>query len=421
MILIIVSGCSQQLTVDVAIEDKLHSTNSRAEIDFNFGWKFSHTEDSNAYKSIYDDTDWRSIRLPHDWSIEKEYSQTNTAGATGYLPGGTGWYRKNFATPKGGGVTQILFDGIYNHSEVWINGQSLGKRPYGYAPFHYDLTPYLKKNGNDNVIAVYVDRTRYVDSRWYTGSGIYRNVKLITTNKIHVPVWGTFITTPKIDNNSATVNIKTILKNQSTNNEALIQHISITDPSGKTIANKSIPVNVSPNNSIELENQLIVKHPKFWDITAPNLYKVTTTFTRKNNLLDNQLNSSLESLIDKTTTRFGIRTLVNDPETGFYLNGKNIKIKGVNLHHDGGLVGAAVPKGVWKRRFTTLKAAGVNAIRTAHNPASQEFLDLCDEMGFLVQAEAFDEWDNPKDKRKNFNQQGEVDYITESYSENFAA
>ena len=380
----------------------------RQEVDFNFGWKFTKQKVHDAYRIELDDSKWQNVRLPHDWSIEQPYSQENTAGATGYLPGGVGWYRKHFKSPTSNGKTEILFDGVYNHSKVWINGHLLGERPYGYAAFHYDLTPYLNKNGGDNVIAVYVDRTRYIDSRWYTGSGIYRHVKLITTNKLHIPIWGTFITSEQVSTTHATVKVQTQINNDSAEQASISVITELIDAAGKHVAHHSTTAKIAAGSSTSITQNIAVNKPQLWDIDSPHLYSAKTSIVKNSHA------------IDIKTTSFGIRSLRNDANLGFFLNGKNIKIKGVNIHHDGGLVGAAVPKDVWERRLQRLKEAGVNAIRTAHNPPSDEFLTLCDEMGFLVQAEAFDEWDNPKDKRKNFNQSGEVDYITQSYSHYFS-
>ncbi|AWB65013.1 glycoside hydrolase family 2 [Saccharobesus litoralis] len=377
------------------------------EVDFNFGWKFILADEENAQSVTYKDDHWQAIRLPHDWSIELAYTQQQTAGATGYLPGGIGWYRKQFKTPKSD-MSQILFDGIYNHSKVWINGHLLGYRPYGYVPFHYDLTPYLYRDGRINTLAVRVDRSRYVDSRWYTGSGIYRNVKLINTDKIHVPIWGQYVTTPHIDNTDAQVQVQTELKNSLNKSVEIDAITDIQELSGQVITSRKTTATLDANQMTVVKHHLNINHPKLWDVNNPNLYLATTRFLHKG------------KLVDQITTRFGIRSFRNDPAQGFFLNGQPLKIKGVNLHHDGGLVGAAVPKGVWQRRLTTLKQAGVNAIRTAHNAPSQAFLELCDEMGFLVQNEIFDEWDNPKDKRKNFNLSGASDYVSQSYSDYFA-
>ena len=382
------------------------------ERDFNFEWKFTHLPLGTDQSLTLDDRQWRDIRLPHDWSIEAPYSQENTAGATGYLPGGEGWYRKQFTTPVLASgrpaKTQVLFDGVYNHSEVWINGHSLGKRPFGYAPFYHDLTPHLKTDGSQNLLTVYVDRARYVDSRWYPGSGIYRNVKLITSDQVHLPIWGTTIKTPEVTTEQASVVVEVTVQNDSTQAQMLDIGVTIENASGDIVAAPSVIVDVPAKQAGSIAETLVVAEPRLWDIDSPNLYVAKLELRRGGTLLDS------------TDERFGIRDFKNDPDEGFSLNGRNLKIKGVNLHHEAGLVGAAVPKGVWQRRLEILKEAGVNAIRTAHNPASNEFLELCDEMGFLVQEEAFDEWDNAKDKRRNFYKRGEVDYIEQGYNLDFA-
>lgn len=405
-------GCSQLLSPEASAKQntgsqKITQVETTANQDFNFDWKFSLSEGGNRYQVNYDDSQWKNVRLPHDWSIEADYTQENTSGATGYLPAGKAWYRKHFETPNAQ-VVQVLFDGIYNHSKVWVNGHLLGYRPNGYVPFHYDLTPYLFKDGRQNVIAVEVDRSRYVDSRWYTGSGIYRNVKLITNNNIHIPIWGDYITTPKITDEQAWVKLQTEINNRQDKAEALDIKTQIFNPNGQLVSSKRQTLMVKAKQTATLNRELTIENPNLWDIDAPNLYTASTQIYKG------------EQLLDSIKTQFGVRYFKNDPNKGFYLNGRNIKIKGVNLHHDAGLVGAAVPKGVWKRRLSKLKQAGVNAIRTAHNSPSKEFLELCDEMGFLVQDEIFDEWHNPKDKRKNFNQTGDGAHETQSYSDYFA-
>jgi len=385
---------------------------ARQEVDFNFGWKFTKAPVSGGESIEFDDGHWQDVRLPHDWSIESGYTQENTSGATGYLPGGEGWYRKHFSTPTladgQSANTQVLFDGVYNHSEVWINGHSLGKRPSGYAPFHHNLTPYLTTDGVDNVIAVYVDRTRYIDTRWYAGSGIYRNVKLIVTGQVHTPIWSTTIKTVDVESDQAKLIVESTVKNDVAQAYSLNILTSIQDSSGQMVSSSHTQLRVEANTKKAFQQDISLPKPQLWDIDSPSLYSAKIEIFNG------------KQLLDSTETRFGVRTLKNDPNLGFFLNGKNLKIKGVNLHHDAGLVGSAVPKGVWKRRLTQLKQAGVNAIRTGHHAASNEFLDLCDEMGFLVQEESFDEWDNPKDKRRNFSQKGPVDYITEGYSNDFA-
>ncbi|MEM8524106.1 MAG: sugar-binding domain-containing protein [Bacteroidota bacterium] len=384
-------------------------TTERARLqDFNFNWKFSLDASEEAFQTDFVDEDWRALDLPHDWSVEFPFDSTKE-GATGYLPGGIGWYRKHFKTEQQEDQkTYIIFDGIYNHSEIWLNGTKIGGRPYGYVPFYFDLTPHLNPEGADNVVAVKVDRSRYVDSRWYSGSGIYRNVELVIVDKLHIPVWGTFITTPEVSEKSALVKLQVDVQNDHSTEKAITLRTSILAPNGTNIQTSESQHNIAANANEKIQQELSVKNPQLWDIETPNLYQAVIT------VLENGKS------IDEYTTTFGIRSFQFDPQTGFFLNGKNHKIKGVCLHHDGGLVGAAVPKGVWRRRLQALKDGGCNAIRISHNPGSQEFLDLCDEMGFLVQDEFFDEWDNPKDKRLNkyethddYISRGSADYFQE--------
>lgn len=352
---------------------------------FNNDWKFRMGDELAAKEKNYDDSDWRALNVPHDWSIEFNFDK-KYASCTGYLPGGIGWYRKTFTVPaewKNKSV-QIVFDGIYNNSEVWINGHYLGKRPNGYISFSYDLTPFISEGGQ-NVISVRVDRIKFADSRWYTGSGIYRNVWLNVTSKIHLANWGTGIITPEVSAAEAKVMVSTKVINESKNNIPVKVIYTILDKNKQTVATSELSVNLKDSVSV-LKNQLLVKKPQLWDTENPVLYNLKTEVLANN------------VKVDETIESFGIRTIRFDNEKGFFLNDKNIKIKGVCLHHDGGCVGAAVPLKIWKIRFEKLKEAGCNAIRTSHNPVSSEFLDLCDQMGFLVMDEAFDEWEYPKRK-----------------------
>jgi len=377
---------------------------AQREADFNFGWRFSLQEQA-AHAPDYDDTAWRTLRLPHDWSVEASFDP-NLEGCTGYLPGGMGWYRKHFTVDVNEDqVTYLCFDGVYNRSELWLNGTKLGFQPYGYSPFYFDITSHLRAD-QDNVLAVKVDRTRYADSRWYTGGGIYRHVKLMTMDKLHIPLWGTFITTPKVSHLAAELDLRVTVKNAYTRAHALDLVTRIIDPEGHIVAATEGPLRVPAKQEQVLRQRFSVRAPKLWDIDHPHLYRAMTMIV---------LNGAI---VDTVVTPFGIRSFHFDPEKGFFLNNRNRLVKGVCLHHDGGLVGAAVPAGVWRRRLRILKAGGCNAIRTAHNPPSEEFLNLCDELGFLVQDEFFDEWDHPKDKRKNMNEQS-VDAITRAYPEHF--
>ncbi len=374
------------------------------EQDFNFGWKFMQDGLLGAETPEFDDSEWRSIRLPHDWSVEHSFDP-NLDGATGYLPGGVGWYRKTFNLElKDNQEAYILFDGIYNHSDVYLNGKKLGYRPYGYVPFTYKLTDDLLDG--ENLIAVRVDRSRYIDSRWYTGSGIYRNVTLVIVDKLHVPIWGTYVTTPKIDKKGATARIETRIENAYPGKKKVQLKYTVIAPDGEVVALKSQGVSVGAGSTKAITSDLKIPDPVLWDIGQGNLYFLKT---------DIQMDGKE---IDSSKTRFGIRTIATDPAKGFFLNGRSIAIKGVCLHHDAGLVGAAVPKGVWKRRLQALVDGGSNAVRFSHQPASREFMELCDEMGILAQVEFFDEWDNPKDKRLNCFEQHD-DYISRGAAEYF--
>ncbi len=378
------------------------------ERDFNFGWRFSLDDQSTYSEKNYDDSQWREVNLPHDWSVEFSFDKEKGEGATGYLVGGIAWYRKHFASPEQGQevLSHILFDGVYNNSVVWINGQKLGFHPYGYSPFHFDITPYLVPDGGGNVICVRVDHSRYADSRWYTGSGIYRSVKLVTQSQFHFPIWGTFVTTPDVSKEKATVSVAINVRNQAASTDTATLTLRLIAPNGDEVVSSTESAKLGAGEESLRNQTFTVKNPELWDLESPHLYRVRATLSKNGEVLDTQ------------ETVFGIRSILFDPNEGFFLNGNNTLIKGVCLHHDAGLVGSAVPKGVWRRRFQTLKDGGCNAIRIAHNPGSEEFLDLCDEMGILVQNEFFDEWDNPKDKRLNKEEQS-VDYLTRGYCEHF--
>ncbi|NJB83521.1 glycoside hydrolase family 2 TIM barrel-domain containing protein [Wenyingzhuangia aestuarii] len=376
--------------------------------DFNFDWKFNLVKDTKIPANIpLEDAKWRNIRLPHDWSVEFSFDK-ELEGATGYLPGGVGLYQKHFKTPVDvkNQKAFILFDGVYNNATFWLNGKKLGENPYGYSPTYFDLTNKLKTDGSENILTVHVDHSRYADGRWYTGSGIYRNVKLITTDNLHIPIWGTYVTTPEITNAKAAVKLETKVKNDGGKRAKFTLSTKIYDGNNVLVANQENTSRVSSGKEIAITQNLEVLNPKLWDLDTPHMYKAITEVVCNG------------KVVDAYTTPFGIRTIEHSKEQGFFLNGKPTFAKGVCIHHDGGLVGAAVPKGVWRRRIQALKDAGVNAIRTSHNPFSEEFYDLCDEMGILVQAEIFDEFDNPKDKRWNM-QEREPDYITEGYTNHF--
>ena len=360
----------------------------RVKEKFNSNWKFSLTDSSATAQGIaFDDASWRTLNLPHDWSIEGEFSEKHPATAGGgALPGGIGWYRKTFTMPASnkGKAVFIDFDGVYRNSEVWINGHYLGKRPNGYISFRYELTPYLKFGNGKNVIAVKVDNAKQPNSRWYSGSGIYRNVWLVSTDKIFVDKYGTFVTTPKVTEGNAMSNVLTVVRNQS----GKIQRVKLTtlimNPEGIKVSRFSSEKLVSDKSAERFTQDINIEKPALWSVEEPALYKAVSQITVDGKLLDTY------------ETSFGIRTFSFDKDKGFLLNGKSLKILGVCNHHDLGALGAAVNTRALERQLQILKDMGCNGIRTSHNPPAPELLDLCDKMGFIVMDESFDMWKKQK-------------------------
>jgi len=384
-LIFIVASISTSAPVGAPAENA--GASSRQILLYDPGWKFHLGDIAGAYESGFDDRTWRAIDLPHDWSIELPFDARFASG-TGYLPGGIGWYRKSFSLPAfgKGKRASIRFDGVYMKSEVWINGHELGKRPYGYVSFEYDLTPYLALDKSDNVIAVRVDHSDYADSRWYTGSGIYRHVWLTETNDVHIAPWGVFVTTPQVKKETAAVAVKTRVVNQSDQAQDVVLKSIISDPAGRMVANVETRHAVNARAEYQFEQTAGISDPKLWSPGNPYLYKVVSHLM------------TAGKIIDEASTTLGIRTILFDPDKGFFLNGTKTILKGVCIHHDAGGLGAAVPDQVLYRRLQLLKEMGCNAIRTSHNPPAPELLDMCDSLGFLVMDEAFDEWAKPKKK-----------------------
>jgi beta-galactosidase len=353
----------------------------RARDSFDFGWKFFKGDAPGAQQPGFADTTWRSLDLPHDWSIEGPFSEQPGSATSGHLPTGIGWYRKRFNIPESfrDQKVSIEFDGVYQNSEVWINGQYLGKRPYGYISFHYDLTPHLNIGG-DNIIAVKVDNSHQPNCRWYSGSGIYRHTWLQVTNAVHVAHWGTFVTTPEVTAAAAIVQVKTRVQNEGKTAATCALATSILDQNGKVIQTADARQTLAAGGEYEFVEQFRIEKPNLWSTGNPYLYKVRSTLTDQGRR------------VDEYDTPVGIRSITFDADRGCLVNGKHVKLNGVCLHHEAGAVGAAVPERVWERRLHLLKAMGCNSIRTSHNPYAPEFMDLCDRMGFLVMNEAFDEW-----------------------------
>ncbi|OIR01150.1 beta-galactosidase BoGH2A precursor [mine drainage metagenome] len=363
-------------------------TQTRSTISFNKDWKFKLVDDSTAKNISFDDSKWRTLNLPHDWSIEFPFDSTSPTGnGGGALRGGLAWYRKTFTVSETNQSKNIFidFDGVYKNSEVWINGHYLGKRPNGYISFEYELTPYLKFGSEKNVIAVKVDNSKQPNSRWYSGSGIYRNVWLVSKEKISVDHWGTFITTPTVTNASASVVIKINLINQTQKNKNVKLVTSFLNSDGKEVAKVASDVLLSINKK-ETEQKAAIKAPVLWSDTHPYLYKAVTTV-----IYD-------KKIMDVYETTFGIRSFKFDVDKGFLLNGKHVKIKGVCDHHDLGCLGTAVNTRALERQLELLKGMGCNAIRTSHNPPAPELLALADKMGFIIMDEAFDMWKKEKTK-----------------------
>lgn len=354
---------------------------------FNNDWRFilGDVKDGASLDPI--DAKWRVLNLPHDWSVEGTYSP-DKASCTGYLPGGIGWYRKTFEVPKTriGKKAYLYFEGVYNNSEVFINGKSVGKRPNGYVSFMYDLTPYIKY-GEKNVISVKVDHSEERDSRWYTGSGIYRDTYLVYASPVHINLWGVYSKSANISDSKADIDVETTIKNTT----GIVSNVEVTqeiiDPiAGKVIASQKRKTKANANTNSVLNQTLTLNKPKRWSLETPFLYTLRTVIR------------SGEKVIDKSEQLVGIRELKFDANNGFAINRKSTKIKGVCIHHDAGTLGSAVPKDVWKRRLETLKNIGCNAIRLSHNPQASDIYEICDDLGLLVMDEAFDEWEFAKRK-----------------------
>lgn len=363
----------------------IYGQNGHPAILFNDNWQF-HLGDIDTTGLLRKDTaTWRAVQIPHDWSIEGPFSESWASG-TGFAPGGIGWYRKMFKlTPKADQQIFLYFDGVSENSEVWINGHFLGKRPSGVISFQYELSPYLKSNG-DNELLVKVDHSEFADSRFYTGSGIYRNVYLVTTNRIHIAPWGVAFTTPSVGANSADARVSVSILNTLASRAAITVRCTLTDNTKKVVGTDSKQLTALSGDTADTNFQFTVRNPQLWSVDNPNLYQLAVTVSQGG------------KTVDEWKEKVGIRSIRFDPNDGFFLNGQNIKIKGVCLHDDAGVLGVAVPKEVWERRLKVMKAAGANAIRMAHDPHADYFYDLCDKMGFLVMDENFDEWEGAKNK-----------------------
>ena len=365
---------------------KKSDNTSRVQL-FNEDWLFYYGDIANGEEPRLDDSQWRKLDLPHDWTIEdipgtdSPFDSTVVNGvASGFTRGGIGWYRKHFNIDKSQSDKKfyIRFDGVYMNSDVWINGHHLGNNFYGYSTFGYDISDYVKF-GENNVIAIQV-KTETVTSRWYSGSGIYRHAWLIATSKLHIDNYGTVITTPEVSEQQAKVSVSSSVVNSTQENKNAQIKIKILDTNNKIIVQEIKEFVVEKGNKTTINQDLIVENPLLWHVDSPNLYRLITEVICNNNVTD------------KTEETFGIRSILFDSEKGFLLNGKELKMKGGCIHHDNGPLGAMAFDRAEERKVELHKAAGFNALRMAHNPPSPALLDACDRLGMLVIDEAFDVW-----------------------------
>ena len=377
------------LPIALLISNLLYATstspNARQVQQFTADWRFIQSDAPGAESPTFDDSAWKFVTVPHDWSIVgpvQEDAPSRAAG--GFFPTGIGWYRHALEVTKLDPNKRIFiaFDGVMANSDIYCNGELLGHRPYGYVSFNYDLTPHL--HAGKNVIAVRVDDSQQPASRWYPGAGINRQVRLITTNAIHIAPWGTFVTTPNVSAESAVIHVRVTVANDSDQNASVAAVAELISPTGAHLARqttfRSKPTTIAAHTSADLEVETTIPRPDRWDLEHGSLYTLDAQLIENNRLIDDE------------AVPFGIREFHFDPDHGFFLNGVHHKIYGVALHTDAGALGTAVPLAAWRRRLTVLRALGVNAIRTAHNPPAPEFLDLADRMGFLVMDEMFDCW-----------------------------
>jgi beta-galactosidase len=360
----------------------------RLELAADFGWKFVLGDPSGAEAPSFADSAWRTVDLPHDWSIEGRPEKDNLTGAGGgFFPAGVGWYRKTFNAPAEwqGKLVNVEFDGVYRDATVYLNGNKLGVHPYGYTSFTFDLSKHLNFKG-PNVLAVRVYNSAQPNSRWYSGSGIYRHVRVVVTEPTHVAHWGVFVTTPKVSDASATVSIQTKIANESDKPTGVTVKTTLYDRAGHEAGTKESTLTIAPGKETEAAQEITVSDPALWSPASPVLYRAVSQIRKDG------------KVVDQVETPFGIRSLSWSAEKGLLLNGKPVKLTGGSVHHDNGPLGAAAFDRAEERKVELLKASGYNAVRTAHNPPSPAFLDACDRLGLLVLDEPFDTWKANKAK-----------------------
>ncbi len=360
----------------------------RERLLFDHDWRFLLGDPAGAEAPDFDAGSWRTLDVPHDWSIEGKIDPQNPMGGSGgYFPAGVGWYRRTFTVPPSwdGRRVGVEFEGVYMNATVYINGQDLGSHPYGYTTFFHDLTPHLKPGAN-NLLAVRVDQSKQRNSRWYAGSGIYRHVWLNVTDTLHVAPWGVFVTTPEVSPARAMVAINTRITNESGRNSKFVLRTMVYTGSGASIGQSGASAALDAGGSVVISQEIAVDKPALWSPESPALYRAVTRVIEDG------------KTVDEVFTPFGIRSIEWSAEKGFLLNRKPVKMAGGCVHHDKGPLGAAAYDRAEERRVQLLKEAGFNAIRTAHNPPSPAFLDACDRLGMLVMDEAFDCWSRGKNQ-----------------------
>ena len=350
---------------------------------FDFDWRFTLAAPAGAEVPGFDDSAWTSVQLPHDWSMTLPYlsPEEGGKGSMGFMQGGLGWYRKTFAVPAAwkGRRVSLEFDGVYHRATVYVNGREVGFHPYGYTAFAYDITDYLIPGG-ENLVAVRVDHSDCPTSRWYSGSGIYRHVWLNVTDPVHVGLWGTYVTTPAVSAEQASVRVETTVENDLSRPVAVSLGSELRSPSGRVVARRASEAALPAAGREAVIQEFTVDAPELWDLDSPQLYTLVTTVRRGG------------KVVDRYETPFGIRDIRFDPDKGFFLNGRSVKMKGGDIHQDAGSLGAAIPDRAQERRVRLMKDTGFNAIRCSHNPPPREFLDACDRLGMLVIDESFDKW-----------------------------
>ncbi|MFH0960897.1 MAG: glycoside hydrolase family 2 TIM barrel-domain containing protein, partial [Pseudomonadota bacterium] len=388
VISVVLTSCSNQPKADLI---------SRS-VSFDDEWRFRKDSLTGAENPDFNDSNWRKLDIPHDWSIEDLPGQNGEdiigpfskssidKMSSGYLVGGTGWYRKSFSVKEEDKdkIVYLQFDGVYMNSDVWLNGKHLEFHPYGYTQFFYNITSFLNPAGKPNVVAVRV-KNGGLNSRWYSGSGINQHVWLTIVNPVHIVVsGGIYVTTPSVNENSADVEIITTLINSGEKADNIVLRTELSDPSGKVVTTSTSQSMVISGQSIEIKQEIQVKKPSLWSIDQPNLYQAKVSV-----LID-------EKVVDELATSFGVRSIKIDARNGLTINGKSVDMIGGCYHHDNGPLGAASIDRAEERKIEVLKKTGFNAIRTSHNPPSPALLDACDRLGMLVIDEIFDMWEIPK-------------------------